>query len=409
MCGKVKKILILSSVLGITGIAGFGWVLLERNKEKQLLCQQQEMLNTTFIKLDKLLSGEISIQSFADTVREENWQEESARRQARKRTIRPLILSASTTCVAIGATTFACWSLLWIARCAIAGLSHLKKFFVHISIHRRHTEDNQLNEPVRSRANLLGKNKSHSNDLAEESEKIDSLYCDEKSLTSKEQSKFVSDYAGLNAKLSDQLEQNIRKSILSGYRENGLMVEDLLKDQNENLEKQATEFRQMLQAVEEVAVGHSEPLKTSLTELTQEVSAIREYVFCQRDRIERLQEGYDWNVIRTFCLRVIRCIDNLENRIAQLSEQDIDTTDLEEIMDELLFALESSGVEQFEPEINSNYSGQEKTAEVLKDKVRPNAPKMRGKIAEVIQPGYQYVFGDENVKVVRTARVKLFG
>ena len=34
---------------------------------------------------------------------------------------------------------------------------------------------------------------------------------------------------------------------------------------------------------------------------------------------------------------------------------------------------------------------------------------MKGKIAEVIKPGYQYVIDDENVKIVRTARVKLFG
>jgi len=33
---------------------------------------------------------------------------------------------------------------------------------------------------------------------------------------------------------------------------------------------------------------------------------------------------------------------------------------------------------------------------------------MTGKIAEVIKPGYRYVVDNENVKIVRTARVKLF-
>jgi len=125
--------------------------------------------------------------------------------------------------------------------------------------------------------------------------------------------------------------------------------------------------------------------------------------------MEKLQDGYDWNIIRTFCLRVIRCIDNLENRIARLSKENIEVAELGEVWDELVFALESSGVEQFSPEINSDYRGQEKTTEAVKDKEYCDDPNLTGKIANVIRPGYQYVIDDENVKVVRTARVKLFG
>jgi len=125
--------------------------------------------------------------------------------------------------------------------------------------------------------------------------------------------------------------------------------------------------------------------------------------------MEKLQDGYDWNIIRTFCLRVIRCIDNLENRINQLAKKNIETTDLEEVKDELLFALDSSGVEQFEPEINSDYRGQEKFAEAIKDKQQCDNPKQTGKIAKVIRPGYQYFINEDNVKIVRTAQVKLYG
>ena len=83
--------------------------------------------------------------------------------------------------------------------------------------------------------------------------------------------------------------------------------------------------------------------------------------------------------------------------------------ELEEIRDELIFALESSSVEQFKPEIKSNYRGQEKTAEPVKERERCEDGKLKGQIAEVIRPGYQYVIDDENVRVVRAARVKLFG
>lgn len=203
----------------------------------------------------------------------------------------------------------------------------------------------------------------------------------------------------------------------------GPSLEESLKTQAENLEKQVEEFRQMAgppfcnllqngeppQSVQQAALEHSKPVSDSLRELTQQVSAIREYAAGQQERVKKLQDGYDWNIIRKFCLRVIRCIDNLENRINKLSEQDIDTTGLEEIRDELVFALESTGVEQFEPKINSNYRGQEKNTEAVKDKEDCDDPTMTGKIAKVLRRGYQYFIDEENVKVVRPAQVKLFG
>jgi hypothetical protein len=74
----------------------------------------------------------------------------------------------------------------------------------------------------------------------------------------------------------------------------------------------------------------------------------------------------------------------------------------------LIFALESSGIEQFEPEANSEYRGQEKFAEAVKDKQNCDDPKQAGKIANVIRPGYQYFINEENVKIVRPAQVRLY-
>ena len=210
----------------------------------------------------------------------------------------------------------------------------------------------------------------------------------------KEQTKPAADAPQLNPQLLGQLEQNIRKTILAGYHQSALNVQNSLKTQNEAIEKQVAEVMQMAQTIQEASSKNSEPVKSSLDELARQISAIREYTTLQHSKIEKLQEGYDWNIIKNFCLRVIRCIDNLENRIAKLSQRNIDTADLEEIMDELVFALESSGVEQFRPQINSDYNGKEKTAEVTKDKATADDPNMRGKIAEVLRPGYQYVIDE---------------
>ena len=185
--------------------------------------------------------------------------------------------------------------------------------------------------------------------------------------------------------------------------------EDSLKEKTENLEKQMAEFRQMAHGVQQTALENSKPINNTLSELTQQVSAIREYASSQQDRLSKLQDGYDWNITKTFCMRVIRCIDNLEKRISQLSEKDMEVVDLEEVRDEMLFALESSGVEQFEPEINSDYHGQEKSAEAVKGKESSDDKNQTGKIAKIIRPGYQFFIDEENVKIVRPAQVKLYG
>ncbi len=186
-------------------------------------------------------------------------------------------------------------------------------------------------------------------------------------------------------------------------------VENTLKGQAEDLQKQIAEFKQVAQNVQQATREQSAPLGDTLKELAQQVSAIREYAANQQGRVEKLQDGYDWGIIRTFCLRVIRCLDNLEGRLADLPKDDSATRHLEEVKDELLFALESSGIEQFRPEVNTEFQGQEKLAEALKEKQSTKKPEQVGKIARVIRPGYRYMMDDENYRVVRIAQVKVYG
>jgi molecular chaperone GrpE (heat shock protein) len=186
-------------------------------------------------------------------------------------------------------------------------------------------------------------------------------------------------------------------------------VKDSLKGPADELQKQIAEFKRMTENVQQATRDQSAPLSDTLKELTQQVSAIREYAASQQGRVEKLQDGYDWGIIRTFCLRVIRCIDNLEGRLADLPKEDSAGRHLEEVKDELLFALESSGVEQYRPELNSEFHGQEKVAEALKEKQPAKKPEQAGRIARIIRPGYRYMMDDENYRIVRTAQVKIYG
>ena len=150
------------------------------------------------------------------------------------------------------------------------------------------------------------------------------------------------------------------------------------------------------------------PVTQELNELTEQVSAIREFAAKQQSQMQKLQDGYDWLLIKRFCLRIIRCIDNIEDNIQILTKEQQDTGTLEDIRDELVFALESSGVETFEPELDREYRGLEKVAEAVKERKRTKSADKSGKIAEIIRPGYHYIINENEVKIVRCAQVKLY-
>ncbi|MCE5185552.1 MAG: hypothetical protein LLF76_05445 [Planctomycetaceae bacterium] len=152
-----------------------------------------------------------------------------------------------------------------------------------------------------------------------------------------------------------------------------------------------------------------QPLTRELSELTEEVSAIRHYAAQQQDQVRKLQDGYDWMIVRRFCLRIIRCVDNLEDRVGRLGPKEQVLSDhLQDVRDELVFALESSGIEQYEPDLNIPYKGLERYAEAVKERVPTTDPEKSGVIAEIARSGYQYLVNDDDVKIVRCAQVRLY-
>jgi molecular chaperone GrpE (heat shock protein) len=192
---------------------------------------------------------------------------------------------------------------------------------------------------------------------------------------------------------------------------------NLRKDQNlrpvsqpsaQNTSATALKTKQQVTTIDLPTPVIEEPISV-LKDLSEHVSAIREYATLQQGRMEKLQDGYDWNIIRNFCLRIIRCIDNLDARIIALSAEGSDVSNLEEVRDELIFSLESSGVESFEPQLNSNYHNQEKMLEAIKDKVPTDDTEAHGKVAKVVRCGYHYLIEDDTVKVIRPCQVSLFG
>lgn len=459
-----KKSLILGSVLLLAGGVMLGWILAEKEKRlqeaslyklkygvdtedyvkqyeewlktpplvrselppiledngkamtrEQLWQEQQERLKAD---LDKLATGEIVVHPFADILYGENWQDE-LNAYKKQNELNEHLLTSSIACTTMGGSIYAWWILLWTARSIVRGLSGLRH-----RIARRYENLNQQkdDETIITGVKDLQQEQPQTKTLEKQNRHEKRL----NAVINSSRQCPVSVKSGINAagrvaykgmtlkrteKINKLLSDEKTAVINTTTHWNKQRCET--EEHSKPLSNAINELTQQVSAIQlskqrsETEVN-SQPLNNAINELTEQISAIREYAASQQDRLQKLQDGYDWNIIRTFCLRVIRCIDNLDCRIIRLGEEESKAAHLEEIRDELIFALESSGIEQFEPEINSEYRGHEKFAEAVKDKQESDDPNLTGKIAQVIRPGYQYFINEENIKVVRPAQVKLF-
>ncbi len=391
------------------------WGLDKYGKTKSAVQLRQEQQERLLADLDRLAAGETDVYPFADILYGENWRQELDKYKAREE-MREFVLTGSILCVLTGGSIFTWWLLVGTRRLVIKVLPNLKKLATDWL--RGHIKT-KAKQPAGGEGKEYAETSEQEHKLSKQEIQLkkrtkvlrESGWHNFEGPPKDDEAAFESTPAK-NAEMASEADRaalRAQKVAVPPSGGSSIKSKESLKIGTESLNLNTARVNEAAQSVQQATLEHSEPIDNSLRELNQQMAAIREYASQQQDRVEKLQDGYDWNIVRTFCLRVIRCIDNLENRINQLSEEDVETMNLKEVSDELVFALESSGVERFEPEINSDYRGQEKFAEVIKDKECSDEPNMAGKIAKVIRPGYQYVIDDENIKVVRTAQVKLFG
>lgn len=144
----------------------------------------------------------------------------------------------------------------------------------------------------------------------------------------------------------------------------------------------------------------------TLSGVSAEVAALREHVARQQVQLRRWQEGYDWQVLRRVCGRLVRVADDLERTAAGSEGETADA--LLVARDHILIVLEDEGIEEFRPGPGQEYAGMEKVAKVVGRPAAPE-PDMAGTVAEVLSPGFTRVDGDGTVRVVRPARVAVYG
>lgn len=418
-----KRLVSVGVVLLLSGAAVFGWGLVVQRNEKFLLQDIKSRLE----RLEKVGSDDVNIRLLADIFSGEDWQQRLDNYNTKRQT-RELLVDTSAVFAITAMAIFAWWVLTGIFGLlrrllrylqgkgrteAQPGVLYAEGVSGQQRRHKRARRDGKATEHSRLLASLgwLDFAKTGGGNAGELSVNslggqgnLNAMFCDERAGESKKSLKFQAEKDHTHEKA-----MRIHRAELERETDDAFKIEKALRAQKEALERQVAEFKEVAEVVKQVSQERPELDNDTIRELVQQVSAIRDYALNQQDRIKKLQDGYDWNIIKAFGLKVIRCLDNLDDRIERLSQAGADTTDEEEVRDELIFALESSGIEQYEPEVDSDYSGQERTAEAVKERVGCEGAQLKGKVAQVIRPGYRHCIDEHNFKIIRSARVKLFG
>lgn len=378
---------------------------------EQIQQEQEERLKAD---LDKLAVGEMTVYPFADDFYGENWREK-LEEYKKQQEFNEFVFTASTMCTSVGGIIVSWFVLINIARIIIRILTGLKNGLVRIFRKNKDSDEPQPEEEKVEEPQQQEMKPEKKQDGYEELSKVLVNSGWEQPEFARGKTKIRRKQTSASADISISSESHLKKEDKDQSKEPpeekpAQVLEEAEKEQSDKKTAPSKDKKKKEDIVKTASDENANPIDHTLRDLTQQVSAIREYAAHQQNRLEKLQDGYDWNIIRNFCLRIIRCIDNIDNRINCLSEQegDVGVTNLEEVRDELIFALESSGVEQFEPELNSDYRGQEKYAEAVKEKKKSDDPKRKGKIEKVLRPGYQCFIDEENVRIIRPAQVRLY-
>jgi molecular chaperone GrpE (heat shock protein) len=153
-------------------------------------------------------------------------------------------------------------------------------------------------------------------------------------------------------------------------------------------------------------VERMQELSCRVYNIGDELSGITSYINENSNRVRRLEEGYDFHILKNFSKQIIRSIYSLEKNLEKAD--DAAKSHIQDTIDSLIELLDRNSIVQVSPEVGSLYSGQEKIAECIPLKCYTDDESLDGRIASVVYAGYLYEFNENNSRVIMPAKVVLF-
>lgn len=161
-----------------------------------------------------------------------------------------------------------------------------------------------------------------------------------------------------------------------------------------------------VQQFQKMALNKIDDAAGTISGVNGSIGGIRDYLSENNKLVQRLQEGYDFQILKNFIRQISRSIMDLDKQIEKLSGDAKGA--VIEARDDLVELLERNGVEQIIPEVETSYVEVKKYAEATQDKETTDDPEKCGLIASVERVGYKYEFNDGQERVIQTALVKLY-
>lgn len=221
--------------------------------------------------------------------------------------------------------------------------------------------------------------------------KIDAFFSEVKSLQEQQEKTF----------------QKQLKTVLKGTAQTQRQLEKSFESRITGLEKDISKHSAYSKQLNFDTVAKVDLAVGQITSVSGAITGIRDYLEENSNITRRFQEGYDYHILKNFVRQITRTIKNLDGFISELP----DGRAKEEYVnarDDLVELLELNSIEQINPEIGSSRERLEKEIAVVEDRVGNNAPERSGKIGEVVQTGYKFVFNEDQERILIPAQVKLF-
>lgn len=201
---------------------------------------------------------------------------------------------------------------------------------------------------------------------------------------------------------------DVRVKLLAQLRESkgsGADTQEITNSVQE-LRGQVKVVSQALTDVVKTIQGSANVGGAALKNIEGSVAGVRDYLAEKSKDYQRMQEGYDYTVLKNFCKQIIRCVHRIETLSvsANAGERKI----LDGIRVDLIDLLDRNGVVRFEPEIGTDYSELRSSAEVLAQKELTTDEAKVGCVAGVVRSGFHYIYNDDQMRLIMPAQVKIY-
>jgi molecular chaperone GrpE (heat shock protein) len=200
------------------------------------------------------------------------------------------------------------------------------------------------------------------------------------------------------------------RTVLSKQKSGGSGGENANADLAETIKKYDKHFSVIASTLAAFQTGVDKGMKRmdqDMVRIESLVSGMRDYLTEYNEQLSRLQEGYDYSVLKRVVKPVIQVANGIESLEPRMKGQP-EGEELRTMWLDLLDALETNGIERLQVEKGDTFADIRKIAEATTVKEHTTNADQVGKVAEVVRPGYCYVYNQDKRRLVVPAQVKLF-